>query len=300
MSQIKILEVGPRDGLQNEKKILSLEDKLEFIKKLSLVGLEKIEVGSFVSSKVIPQMKDTQQLVENLFKLQAQKEIPEDTQFTALVPNQKGLENAIASGLKEVALFLACTDGFSKKNINCSVEESLKIYKAVAKEALKQNLKVRAYLSVCFVCPYEGEVSPQRVLEILEVIKTFNVYEISISDTLGVATPQKVQALLNVISKKIELNQLAFHFHNVHGMALANIWTAYQMGIRSFDGSVGGLGGCPYAKIETGNVPTESLFYLLEGSQSPYIKGLVDIAKWLETKLEKKLSSVLVHSPYYK
>ncbi len=300
MSQISILEVGPRDGLQNEKVFLSLEDKIELIKRLSFLGLKRIELGSFVSPKIIPQMKDTEELVKNILRLQNCGEIDSDIQFSALVPNLRGLEKAVQSGLKEVAIFLACTDSFSKKNINSTVEESLKNYKEVSKKAINQGLKIRAYLSVSFSCPYEGVVSHKRVFELIERIQDFNVYEISISDTVGVATPQQVQSLLEKLSDKIKFDKLALHFHNVHGMALANVWTAYQMGITSFDGSVGGLGGCPYANVETGNVSTESLFYLLEGPQSSHLKGLIKTAQWLETKLQKKLPSPLVKSPYYK
>ncbi len=300
MPPISVLEVGPRDGLQNEKVFLSLEDKIELIKRLSFSGLKRIEIGSFVSPKIIPQMKDTKEVVKKVLQIQQRNEIDQDIQFSALVPNLKGLEGAVQSGLKEVALFLACTDSFSTKNINQTVEESLKNYKEVSKEAIGQGLKVRAYLSVCFSCPYEGEISPEKVLELVEKIQDFNVYEISISDTVGVATPQQVQYLLKTLSKKIKFNKLALHFHNVHGMALANVWTAYQMGITSFDGSVGGLGGCPYANVETGNVSTESLFYLLEGAQSPYLKGLIKTGQWLQSKLQKKLSSPLLKSPYYK
>ena len=300
MSQISILEVGPRDGLQNEKTFLSVEDKIKFIKKLSLSGLKRIEIGSFVSPNLIPQMKDTEEVVKNILQLQLQKEIDQEVRFSALVPNLKGLEKALQSGLKEIAIFLACTDSFSNKNINCTVAESLKNYKEVSKEAIRQGLKVRAYLSVCFSCPYEGIVPPKRVLELVEKIQDFNAYEISVSDTIGAAIPKQVQSLIKALSEKIKTNKLALHFHNVHGMALANVWTAYQMGVTSFDGSVGGLGGCPYANVETGNVATESLFYLLEGPKSPQLKGLIKTARWLESKLQKELPSPLVRSPYYK
>ena len=180
------------------------------------------------------------------------------------------------------------------------MEESLKNYKEISKEAIAQGLKVRAYLSVSFFCPYEGEVPHQRVLELVEKIQDFNVYEISISDTIGVVTPQRVQSLLKVLQKKIKLQKLALHFHNVHGMALVNVWMGHQMGITSFDGSVGGLGGCPYAKVESGNVSTESLLYLLEGAQSSSLKSLIKTARWLESKLQKNLPSPLLKSPYYK
>jgi len=294
MNPISILEVGPRDGLQNEKIFLSLEDKTELIKKLASLGLKRIELGSFVSPQVIPQMQDTEYVAKSVLKLQSQQKLSSEIQFSALVPNQKGLKKAIDCGLKEVAIFLSCTDSFSKKNINCTVKESLKNYKIVSQEAIDQGLKVRAYLSVSFACPYEGLVNPNTVLELAKALQDLSVYEMAISDTLGIATPQQVQSLIQVLSKQIPIHKLAFHFHNVHGLALANVWAAYQMGILSFDGSVGGLGGCPYAQVESGNVATESLFYLFHGATSPYVNKLVETAKWLETKLQKKLPSPLL------
>ena len=245
-------------------------------------------------------MKDTGNLVEEVLNLQKQGSIDKDIQFSALVPNLKGLDMALRSGLKEIAIFLSCTDGFSKKNINCTVEESLKIYKEVSKQAIDQGLKVRAYLSVCFTCPYEGKTSQQKVIDMCEKIQEFNVYEISVSDTIGAATPVEVQSLLGKLSKKVSLDKIALHFHNVHGTALANAWASYQAGVKTFDGSVGGLGGCPYAGLETGNVPTESLIYMFEGDQSDKIKPLIETAHWLETKMNKKLPSILLQSPYYK
>lgn len=300
MSDINIVEVGLRDGLQNEKVIFSLEDKITLAKNLSASGLKRIELGAFVSPKIIPQMKDTAQVVKDVLLLQKQGDIFQDIEFSALVPNLQGLERALETNIKEVAIFLACTDSFSKKNINCDIIESLKIYKEVSKQAQKQGLKVRAYLSVAFNCPYEGEVSQQRVLDLCKKIEELDVYEIAISDTLGLTTPQQVQSLLKKISKEINLKKIALHFHNIHNMALANAWAGYQMGVRTFDGSVGGLGGCPYAGLETGNVPTESLVYMFEGSQSPKIKTLLKIASWLEEKRNKKMASTLLQSPYYK
>lgn len=300
MSSIRILEVGPRDGLQNEKTLLSLKDKREFIRKLSLTGLKRIELGSFVSPEWIPQMKDTEKLVQQILEDQESGIIPSDIEFSALVPNEKGLNRALDSGIREISIFLSATDSFSKKNINRTMEEAYQIYKEVCREALRENLKVRAYLSVSFHCPYEDQVSPKQVLEWVKRIEDLGAYEISISDTTGKARAVEVQNLLELISRQMDKNKIACHFHNVHGMAIANVWSAYQMGVSSFDGSVGGLGGCPYSKAPSGNVPTESIIYLLQNPAEPSIKKLVGTALWLENKLNKQLPSSLVRSPYYK
>ena len=299
MSELKFLEVGPRDGLQNEKTLLSLKDKVEFVIKLAQAGLTRIELGAFVSPKWVPQMENSLELAQTILTLQKENKIDSQVKFSALVPNQKGLDKALESGLKEISVFLSATDSFSKKNINADREESYKKYQSICKQALKENLKLRAYLSVCFDCPYEGKVSLKEVLEWVQKIEELGVYEISISDTTGKAQPEEVEGLLSQLLKQTSKEKLACHFHNVHGMALANVWASYKMGIRSFDGSLGGLGGCPYSKVPSGNVPTESLIYLLKGSKEPLIKKLLPVAHWLEKKLEKKLPSPLLKSPYY-
>ena len=299
MSALKFLEVSPRDGLQNEKTILSLEDKAQLIIKLAQTGLKRIELGSFVSPKWVPQMKDSQELTQKILSLKKENKIDQKIEFSALVPNQKGLEQALNSGIKEISVFLSATDSFSKKNINLEREESYKRYKSLCKQAHKENLKIRAYLSVCFDCPYEGKVSKTEVLKWSQKIEELGVYEISISDTTGKARSKEIEELFGLLSQKISKEKLACHFHNVHGMALANVWSAYKMGVRSFDGSLGGLGGCPYSKMPSGNVPTEALIYLLKGSKDPIIKKLIPIARWLEEKLGKKLPSPLLNSPYY-
>ena len=296
---MKFLEVGPRDGLQNEKTILSLEDKTELVIKLSQTGLKRIELGAFVSPHWVPQMKDSQKLAQKILKLQKEKQIKSQIEFSALVPNQKGLEQALDSGIKEISVFLSATDSFSKKNINAEREESYKKYQDVCKKAQQENLKIRAYLSVCFHCPYEGKVSIKEIIKWVQKIEELGVYEISISDTTGKARAEEVEELFELLFQHISKEKLACHFHNVHGTALANVWSAYKMGIRSFDGSLGGLGGCPYSKAPSGNVPTESLIYLLKGDKDPMIKKLIPLARWLEEKLGKKLPSPLLSSPYY-
>lgn len=294
---ISFMEVGPRDGLQNEKTILSLQDRVELVRKLALSGLKRIEVGSFVSPKIIPQMNQTEELVSQI--LQTKEELPGDTRFSALVPNLKGLERALSCGLKEIAIFAAATDSFSKKNINRSVKKSFDIYGEVCKEAFKEKLKVRGYLSVAFSCPYEGKVSPDKVIELVEKMLDLGVYEVSVSDTTGTARPREVDLLLEKLFKKIRPKEISLHFHNVHGMAVGNVWTGYLRGVRVFDGSVGGLGGCPYANVPSGNVPTESLVYLFKGAENPLIGKLAEVGRWLERKLKKTLPSPFIHSPYF-
>ena len=298
--EVCFVEVGPRDGLQNEKTLLPLKDKVEFVKKLALSGLKRVEIGSFVSPRVIPQMRETEKLVLQIQNLQKKKKLPESVQFSALVPNLKGLERALSCEMKNIAIFAACTDSFSQKNINCSVQKSFKIYKEVCKKAVREKLKIRGYLSVAFSCPYEGKTSPARVTNLVEKMLDLGVYEVSVSDTVGIARPFEVENLLTKLFKKVSPNKISLHFHNVHGMALSNALTGYKMGVRVFDGSVGGLGGCPYAGVPTGNVPTEGLIYLFKGKTDPIINELVKIGRWLEKKINKTLPSPLIRSPYFK
>ncbi|MBC6415630.1 MAG: hydroxymethylglutaryl-CoA lyase [Bdellovibrionales bacterium] len=300
MSEIQILEVGLRDGFQNEKKQLSLEEKVFFAEQLAKTGLKRIELGSFVSAKWVPQMKDSKELVTHILNKQKQGLLDSQIQFSALVPNQRGLRDALETGIKEIAIFLSSTDSFSQKNINRSRDLAYQAYKELCKKALKEKLKIRAYLSVCFECPFEGKVKAEEVLKWVKKIKDLGVYEISISDTTGKARPQDVNNLLILLLKHIPKEKLACHFHNIHGMALSNAWVAYLRGIRVFDGSLGGLGGCPYSLVHSGNIATESLLYLFKGSQDPIIPKLLTLAKKLQKKFQKKLESPLLHSPYYK
>ena len=300
MSEVQILEVGLRDGLQNEKQQLSLKDKIFLAEELSKTGLKRIELGSFVSPQWVPQMSQTKDLVHHILDSQKKGFLDSQIEYSALVPNQKGLESALESGLKSIAIFLSSTEAFSKKNINRPRETAYQNYKILCKKALQEGVKIRAYLSVCFDCPYEGKVESLEVLNWIQKIEQLGVYEISISDTTGKARPQEVEALLDLILKKIPKAKLACHFHNVHGTALSNVWTAYQKGVRSFDGSLGGLGGCPYSKAPSGNISTEALIYLLESPESPLIPKILKITSHLQKKLGKKLESPLLNSPYYK
>lgn len=301
MSEINILEVGPRDGLQNESAKFSLRDKQEFVLKLASTGLKRIEIGSFVSTRAVPQMAETGPLVEHILSLQKAGAISRDIQFSALVPNRRGLTEAINRGLQEVAVFASCSESFSRKNINCSIAESLDNYAKVCKKALSQGLKVRGYLSVVFGCPFEGVVSKKRVIELIRKMKNMGVYEISLSDTMGAAHPAQVETLLTALSQHIPLKEIALHFHDRQGMALCNVWAAWKMGVSAFDGSVGGLGGCPYSPIPAGNVPTEGILRLLGGaSEENQINKLTDVAYWLEKKLGRSLVPGSTQAPQQK
>lgn len=260
---VQIVEVGPRDGLQNEKKMLSVEARVAFVRRLAEAGLKRIEVGAFVSPKWVPQMEGSEQVIQALFE--RRNEFPKDIQFSALVPNVKGMTDALKTPIPEVAIFGASTESFSKRNINCTVAESLERFKEVCRLAKKHKRKVRGYLSVAFGCPYEGEVSERRVIELVKAYLKLGVYEISIGDTIGVATPLQVRSLLKQLKKSVPIKKIALHLHDTRGTALANVLAGMEMGVRVFDSSFGGLGGCPYARGASGNLATEDLVYMLEG-----------------------------------
>jgi hydroxymethylglutaryl-CoA lyase len=260
MSQeIKIVEVGPRDGLQNEKTILSVEDKLEFISMLSESGLKSIEITSFVKPSSIPQMGDAVELFKRVKKEIGHKGID----LPCLVPNLKGYETAKSLGVKEIALFSATSDSFTKKNVNATVEETFDRMKEVAQEAKKDGIRVRGYISTVFGCPYEGVMDVSKLIHVTKRFMDLGVYEVSIGDTIGVATPKQVKNFLKTLKGEFSTDKLAMHFHDTRGMALTNIMVSLEEGIRTFDSSAGGLGGCPYAKGATGNVATEDVWYLL-------------------------------------
>ncbi|MPW43062.1 hydroxymethylglutaryl-CoA lyase [Acinetobacter guerrae] len=271
---VNIVEVAPRDGLQNEKLCISLEDKIELIQRLDHAGLNYLECGSFVSPKWVPQMEATSEIFEYLHK----HSTPDKT-YAALVPNIKGLESAINNGVKEIAVFIAASESFSKKNINKSIDESITVAREVIKEAQKNNIKVRAYLSCVLGCPYEGQVNTQSVVDLTKQLIEFGAYEVSLGDTIGVGTPFKTLQLLKAMKEKIPVSMLAGHFHDTYGQALANVFVSLQEGIRTFDSSVAGLGGCPYAKGASGNLATEDLVYMLQNSG--YETG-VNLSKLIE------------------
>lgn len=255
---VRIVEVGPRDGLQNEKSTVSVETRVELINKLSETGLKTIEAGAFVSPKWVPQMADT----DKVYAVIAKKS---GVSYPVLVPNSKGMESAVASGVKEIAVFGAASETFSQKNINCSIAESLERFKPVVDEAKKHGIKVRGYVSCVLGCPYEGEIKPEAVVKVAKALYEMGCYEISLGDTIGVGTPVKTRVLLQAVKKEVPLQALAVHFHDTYGQALANILVALEEGVAVVDSAVSGLGGCPYAKGATGNVSTEDVLYMLNG-----------------------------------
>ena len=253
---VKIVEVGPRDGLQNEKTPLPLADRKNLILDLMQTGLSSIEVGSCVSAKWVPQMADSDVLFASL---------PQDPniQFSLLTPNSKGFESALAVGCKEVAVFTAASESFTRKNINCSIEESLEKFSDVMRQAKAHNIRVRGYVSCMVDCPYEGAIDPKQVAKVTQQLLDMGCYEVSLGETIGTATPDRVQKVWDACLAEVDAKVLAGHFHNTYGMAIANIYQSLLQGIRVFDSSIAGLGGCPYAKGASGNVSTEDLYYLL-------------------------------------
>ncbi|NHB58960.1 hydroxymethylglutaryl-CoA lyase [Acinetobacter sp. 194] len=253
---VKIVEVGPRDGLQNEKTPLTLEDRKNLILDLMQTGLKNIEVGSCVSAKWVPQMADSDRLYA---------ELPKDPniQFSLLTPNIKGFESALAVGCTEVAVFTAASESFTQKNINCSIDESFDKFADIMASAKANNIKVRGYVSCIVDCPYEGAIDPHKVAEVTQRLLDMGCYEVSLGETIGTATPDRVAKVWDACLSSMDAHYLAGHFHNTYGMAIANIYQSLQQGIRIFDSSIAGLGGCPYAKGASGNVSTEDLYYLL-------------------------------------
>lgn len=272
---IKIVEVGPRDGLQNEKAVLSSDDKLEFISKLCDAGLKNIEVTSFVKAQAIPQMGDAMELYGKVKAKLGGKGV----NFPCLVPNMKGYEMAKSLGVEEIALFSATSDSFTKKNVNATVDETFEKMKEVAESAIKDGVRIRGYVSTAFGCPYEGKMDVKKLVSVTERFFKLGVYEVSIGDTIGVAVPGQIRDYLRVLKKQFLIEKLAMHFHDTRGMALTNVFVSLEEGATIFDSSAGGLGGCPYAKGATGNVATEDLWYLL---QSQGLDTGIDIAKLAE------------------
>jgi len=254
---VKIVEVGPRDGLQNETAVLPTQAKVSYITALSDAGLKVIEAGAFVSPKWVPQMVDTAEVYA---------EIPKDpgVEYPVLVPNMKGLERAIDAGVKSIAIFTAASETFNKRNINMSIDESFENYAPVAARAIDEGMRVRGYVSTAFGCPYEGDVAPEKVLEVCARLLDLGCYEVSVGDTIGVGTPMQAQGVIGILLQVIPHSRLAMHFHDTRGTALANTLAALEMGVATFDASSGGLGGCPYAPGASGNLATEDLVYMLD------------------------------------
>src|SRR6266853_3345520 len=267
--QVRIVEVGPRDGLQNEKTLVSVEARIAFIEALVGAGLHTVEVGAFVSPKAIPQMVNSDQVLRGVNHHLA-------GEFHVLVPNEKGYDAARAVGAKVIAVFASASEGFSRANINCSVAESIDRFKPVVVRAKADGIKVRGYISCVLGCPYDGEVKPKAVVDVAKLLWDLGCYEISLGDTIGVGTPVKARQLLRAVSGAVPMSNLAMHFHDTYGQALANLYAGMEEGARVIDSAAGGLGGCPYAPGATGNVATEDVVYMLEGLG---IKTGVDMPK---------------------
>ena len=256
---VKIVEVGPRDGLQNEPEVVATQRKAEFVGLLAEAGLQHIEVTSFVRPQLVPQLADAAELISLL-------PAADGVEYSALVPNEKGLQRAIEAGVKRIALFTAASETFAQKNIGMSIAESLSVFERVAGRAAQCGVTVRAYISTCFVCPFEGEIAHQDVRPVAERLLAIGADEVSISDTVGAACPADIERMVEHLAERIELDRLALHLHDTYGTALANVWAGLQMGVTTFDASAGGLGGCPFAPGATGNLATEDLVYLLDRS----------------------------------
>ena len=257
-SKVKLVEVGPRDGLQNEAQPVATATKIELIERLGDAGLPVIEATAFVSPKWVPQMADAAEVLAGI-------KCRPNVGYPVLVPNRKGLDAAIAAGAEEVVVFGAATETFSKRNTNCSIGEGLARFSEVCEAALARGLKVRGVISVCLGCPYEGEVAPEAVVRVARDLDEMGCYEISIADTIGTGTPACTRRVIEAVAKHIPVERLAGHFHDTYGQAVANVYAALECGLATFDSSVAGLGGCPYAKGATGNVATEDVLYMLNG-----------------------------------
>ncbi len=271
--KVRIVEVGPRDGLQNEKGEVPTRIKIELIERLVDCGLKAVEATAFVSPKWVPQMADHIEVLEGIRRKPG-------VSYPVLAPNLKGFEAARAAGAEEVAIFPAASESFSKKNLNASIAESLERFGAVAQAARAAGLRVRGYISCALGCPFEGEVPPAKVAEVAQALDQMGCYEISLGDTIGVGTPGKTQAMIEACAKRVPIERLAGHYHDTYGQALANIYASLEQGVAVFDSSVAGLGGCPYAPGATGNVATEDVVYMLEGLG---IETGIDLARLAET-----------------
>ncbi|KCV69732.1 hydroxymethylglutaryl-CoA lyase [Fonticula alba] len=284
-ARVKIVEVGPRDGLQNEKRIIDTADKIELIEKLAYTGLPVVEATSFVSPKWVPQMADATQVLEGI-------QLRAGTSYPVLTPNLRGFESAIAAGAREVAIFAAASESFSRRNINASIEESLQRFRPVMDAALQQGVPVRGYVSCVVACPYEGAIDPERTMDVVQQLFDLGCYEVSLGDTIGAGTPGSISHLLDICNRRLggDLSKLALHCHDTYGQGLANVLMGLLHGITTIDASVAGLGGCPYAPGASGNVATEDVVYMLNGlgvETGVDLEKLVDAGLFISRKLGK-------------
>jgi len=286
-SRVTIVEVGPRDGLQNEAAQIAAADKIAFVDRLSAAGLPVIEAGAFVSPKWVPQMADTDAVFAGIARRPG-------VRYAALVPNLAGLDRARAAAVEDVAVFAAASETFSRRNINQSIDESLAVYREVCARARELGMRVRGYVSTAFGCPFEGDVAPERVADVSAALDAMGVAQIAISDTIGVAHPGQVPVVLDAVGRRVPLERIALHFHDTRGMAAANTLAALDLGIETFDASAGGLGGCPYAPGATGNVATEDLVYLLNGlgiATGIDLAAVVEASRYMESRIGHRLPS---------
>ena len=285
--KVRIVEVGPRDGLQNEPGEVPTAVKLELIERLAEAGLPAVEATAFVSPKWVPQMADHTEVLERIRRKPG-------VSYPVLTPNLKGFEAARAAGATEVAVFAAASESFSKKNINCSIAESLERFLPIMKTARQHDIRVRGYVSCVLGCPYEGEVKAERVAEVAAALHEMGCYEVSLGDTIGVGTPGKTKAMIEACARRVPIERLAGHYHDTYGQALANIYASLESGVATFDSSIAGLGGCPYAKGASGNVATEDVVYMLHGlgiQTGVDLDKLVGIGRWICGILRREPSS---------
>ncbi|MFM2045500.1 MAG: hypothetical protein RLY86_4076 [Pseudomonadota bacterium] len=284
---VRLVEMGPRDGLQNESRTVPVETRIALVDRLSATGLPAIEVGAFVSPRWVPQMAGSAEVLAGITRRQG-------VDYPVLVPNEKGLEAALAAGAREIAVFGAASEGFSRRNINCSVAESLERFRPVAARALGAGVQVRGYVSCVLGCPYDGDVDPARVAAVASALIDLGCYEVSLGDTIGVGTPAQARAMLRRVASDVPVRQLAVHFHDTWGQALANILACLEEGVRVVDSSVAGLGGCPYAKGASGNVATEDVVYMLHGlglKTGVDLPALARVGGWISAELGRPTGS---------
>ena len=286
-TRVRIVEMGPRDGLQNEKQIVSTEIKVELIARLGAAGLSAIEAASFVSPRWVPQMGDAADVMARIERLPG-------VSYPVLTPNLQGIEAALAAGATEVAVFGAASESFSRKNINCSIAESLVRFEPVMAAAQAAGIRVRGYVSCVLGCPYEGEISPEAVAGVAATLFEMGCYEVSLGDTIGAGTPGKTRRMLDAVARRVPVGKLAGHYHDTYGQAVANVYASLEAGVACFDSAVAGLGGCPYAPGASGNVATEDVVYMLDGlgiETGISLDALVDTAGWISERLGRPPAS---------
>ena len=286
-THVRLIEVGPRDGLQNEARPISVADKVQLVDALTDAGLGYIEAGSFVSPKWVPQMAGSAEVFAHIRRKPG-------VVYGALAPNMRGFEDAMAAGVKEVAVFAAASEAFSQRNINCSVSESLARFVPIIEAARQHGISVRGYVSCVLGCPYEGDIAPQQVAAVAQELYAMGCYEVSLGDTIGTGTPTATRTMIEAVSAHVPREKLAGHFHDTYGQALVNIYASLQEGIAVFDSSIAGLGGCPYAKGASGNVASEDLVYMLQGmgiETGIDPEALADTGRWLASRLGRDTGS---------